>query len=71
MKRPESFAPGWVTLGWSRINGVWSELGSVGGVYPGPPPVPELGVHDMADLLNNYREWSIVALLRRRRKVRN
>jgi hypothetical protein len=47
------FAPGWVTKGWSRINDVWYELGSIPQVITDSPDIPpELTIHQIADKLN-------------------
>ncbi len=48
------FAENWVTAGWSRgPGGEWIELGAVAGIRSDPQPAkPEIGVHDIAVILN-------------------
>ncbi len=50
-----NFAEKWVTAGWSRSPfGEWIELGGVAEVnLDPPPPRPEIGVHEIAALLNS------------------
>jgi hypothetical protein len=53
------FHDGWVTAGWGREpnTGKWTELGAVSGVQSDPlPDLPELTIHNVADLLNSLEE---------------
>jgi len=62
----------WVTRGYSRHNGKWLEMGGEACIKVTPPPLPpQLGLHDVADKLNEL-EAEIVRLNERRlRKVRD
>lgn len=51
----DEFAEGWITEGWSRVEGKWVEVGAVAGVTMSPAFPPELTVHQVADKLNEYQ----------------
>ena len=49
----EQFADGWVTSGWTKVNGVWYECGSIPQVTTDAPDMtPELTIHQVAAKLN-------------------
>ncbi len=48
----EKFADGWVTSGFSRVDGKWVEMGAVAGVTSSAAMPTELPIHEVADYLN-------------------
>ena len=49
----EHFADGWITRGWSLVDGKWVEIGEVPGVeIGGVTATPDLTIHEVADKLN-------------------
>lgn len=51
------FAADWVTKGWKEFDGIWRELGASASVKDDAPDLPPpVGLHDVAPLLNAYKE---------------
>lgn len=58
----DQFAEGWVTDGWSKVNGIWYELGGIPSIVvtspegSGPQKVPDITIHQVAEKLNELED---------------